>query len=422
MLNKKIKIISFLAIFLSATCVMAATTDFSANGDITVESVTFGSGTADMIIFDGSSAESFAYNSGTFTVVDPDSTNTFKIGSSDSSVKSIQADRGGSTVACSENTTPGTSYLTLPSDSGTYTVNPSTVTDCTSLCTRVDHAATYNSFPTCGAATCDSGYHVIGSGSSATCEQDSSGGGSYLSPGYTVGTNPESEEETTESEEEEYEEPSHDTGVSDKAGVPATDANGNVTLAQMSQDATDLLSGNVELIAALMALNVDPSQEDDYQELITSRIVDSDTPENVQQIINWFVTYGTKSTKILGAGERGGVVNSFKAAFGKLPTTQEDWNDIMKIANGRWPTQRSESAENAAKETFRKIYLREPNMDQPNDNAAVTVMAYGLRPANRNMDSEKSAIRIFKAIFNYAPSSATDWDAVRAIAYSGAVR
>lgn len=49
-------------------------------------------------------------------------------------------------------------------------------------------------------------------------------------------------------------------------------------------------------------------------------------------------------------------------------------------------------------------------------------MAYGLRPANRNMNSERNAIRIFKNIFKYNPKTAIDWDTVRAIAYSGAVR
>ncbi len=83
---------------------------------------------------------------------------------------------------------------------------------------------------------------------------------------------------------------------------------------------------------------------------------------------------------------------------------------------------RSEEAETRAKEKFRGIYLREPDMNNPNDNAAVIVIAYGLRPANKNLDSEKNAINIFKAIFNYNPSSAIDWDTVRAIAYSGAIR
>jgi hypothetical protein len=61
-------------------------------------------------------------------------------------------------------------------------------------------------------------------------------------------------------------------------------------------------------------------------------------------------------------------------------------------------------------------------MKQANDNAAVNIMAYGLRPAQRNTASEKTAILSFKYIFKKTPSTAQDWDIVRAIAYSGARR
>jgi hypothetical protein len=147
----------------------------------------------------------------------------------------------------------------------------------------------------------------------------------------------------------------------------------------------------------------------------------SDGSESSADIVN-FIAYGTPSTMKLGSGERAGVVNSFRAAFGRVPTSDLDWQDIIKIANGRWPSQTNEAAEALASETFKTIYLREPNMDSPSDNAAVTVMAYGLRPADRNLDSERAAINIFRNIFKKSPESATEWDAVRAIAYSGATR
>jgi len=135
-----------------------------------------------------------------------------------------------------------------------------------------------------------------------------------------------------------------------------------------------------------------------------------------------FITYGTETTKVLGAGERAGTANSYKAAFGKLPKTEADWADAIKIANGRWPSERSAIAETGAKTSFKKIYGREANMDNQNDNAAVTVMAYGLRPANRNLNSEKAAILAFKYFLKRTPTTAVDWDIVRAIAYSGAKR
>jgi hypothetical protein len=138
--------------------------------------------------------------------------------------------------------------------------------------------------------------------------------------------------------------------------------------------------------------------------------------------INNFILYGTVGTKKLGAGERAGVVNSYKTAFGKVPANADEWSDALKIAIGRWPGARSAEAENKAKSIFKTIYLRSANMDNARDNAAVTVMSYGLRPFNRNLDSEKAAINIFKAIFKKNPTETTDWDAIRAIAYSGATR
>ncbi|MDO8592991.1 MAG: hypothetical protein Q7R92_04475 [bacterium] len=138
--------------------------------------------------------------------------------------------------------------------------------------------------------------------------------------------------------------------------------------------------------------------------------------------LNFFITYGTAGTKILGAGERAGVLSSYKAAFGQLPKNEIQWQDALKIASGRWPAEKNSAAETLAKTAFKKIYLREADMAKPNDNASVTVMAYGLRPSARNLNSEKAAINSFKFIYKRVPASAVDWDAVRAIAYSGAKR
>ena len=171
--------------------IFAATSDFTANGNTTVPGVTFGSDTVSMLIFSGSTAESWIFNGGTFTVTNPGS--AFNVGSSDSSVKSVQISQGSSTLICAENSTPGTSYATVPTTAGTYTIAPSATTDCTSLCTTLSNAASYNSFPTCGAATCNAGFRLSGSGSSATCApiggggiMGGGGGGTAPTPVYTV--------------------------------------------------------------------------------------------------------------------------------------------------------------------------------------------------------------------------------------------
>ena len=166
MIKNKLKItflsavLLFISSFVVVSLSIAATNDFTANGDVTVTGVTFGGSTVDMLILNTSTAESWTFDGGTFTVTNP---GTFKVGSSDSSVKSIIIKNSSSSnVACGENSTPGTSYVTIPTASDTYTIEPSTITDCGTLCAAVTGVATFVSFPTCAAATCDTGYVLSG--------------------------------------------------------------------------------------------------------------------------------------------------------------------------------------------------------------------------------------------------------------------
>lgn len=150
-----------------------------------------------------------------------------------------------------------------------------------------------------------------------------------------------------------------------------------------------------------------------------------DLLEEAKQALNNFITYGVdENTQQLGEGERAAVIHSYKSAFDKLPETEDELADAVRIANGRWPSLTSQSAEDKAKQSFRTIYQRDPDMDNPNDNAAVTVMAYGLRQkaTNRNLDSERTGIQIFKDIFGHTPATTDEWNIMQAITYSGATR
>ncbi|OGF19540.1 hypothetical protein A3G56_00995 [Candidatus Falkowbacteria bacterium RIFCSPLOWO2_12_FULL_45_10] len=180
----------------------------------------------------------------------------------------------------------------------------------------------------------------------------------------------------------------------------------------------------VEDVLAIIGAVRNQTAETSSNSKYTSALVKglSNVTNEVKEAINTFVTYGTPTTKVLGAGERAGVVNSYKAAFGKVPSNETEWSDTIKIGNGRWPTERSQTSEDRATVSFKTIYKRDPNRTNSHDDAAVTVMAYGLRPADRNLNSEKAAIKSFKAIYGKNPTTATNWDAVRAIAYSGATR
>ncbi|MDP2709527.1 MAG: CARDB domain-containing protein [bacterium] len=141
--------------------------------------------------------------------------------------------------------------------------------------------------------------------------------------------------------------------------------------------------------------------------------------------INNFITYGVDANTVkLGEGERAAVIHSYKSAFNKLPETEAELADAIKIANGRWPGATNDQAEKRAKEQFRKIYKRITDMNNTKDNAAVTVMAYGLRQKaeNRNLGSEKQGIITFQNIYGYHPATTEEWNIMQAITYSGATR
>lgn len=147
------------------------------------------------------------------------------------------------------------------------------------------------------------------------------------------------------------------------------------------------------------------------------------TLTNQEEItINSFIVYGTRTTQRLGAGERAAVINSYFQAYGKLPNIEAEWSDVLKIASGRWPVERSSKAESQAMEEFVKVYHRKANLSNNIDENAIMVIAYGLLPLQRNLNSEQTAIKTFRAIYGHAPVSALAWNIVRAIAYSGATR
>jgi len=194
---KKLIVTIVLSLLSFTSIVFAATTDFTADNNVTVSSVIFGTGTIDFVILNGSTAESISFASGVFTVTNPGI--AFKVTASDSTVKAMVVTKGdGTGSVCADNTIPGTTFVTLSTTADTYTVAPS-ASYCSQLCGTIPGAVTYNAYPTCGAASCKSGYTLSGSGASGTCNASGgggivggsgiiSGGGTTLTPTYSDGS------------------------------------------------------------------------------------------------------------------------------------------------------------------------------------------------------------------------------------------
>ncbi|MEI6596923.1 MAG: hypothetical protein WCL13_01780 [bacterium] len=150
--------------------------------------------------------------------------------------------------------------------------------------------------------------------------------------------------------------------------------------------------------------------------------LDKNISAEEKMTINDFIVYGTRSTQRLGAGERAAVINSYYQAYGRLPNSEAEWSDVIKIANGRWPSERSAKAEAQAKLEFIKVYRRNAVMTNNIDENAIMIISYGLLPLQRNLNSERIAIKTFESVYRHPPINALAWNIVRAIAYSGAKR
>lgn len=106
--------------FLPSLCSAA---EFTADADIEVQNITHGDHQITFKIFSGSKAASLVANNTSIVVTNVEG--YFRVGSVDSSVVSIKATKtsDGSTT-CADNLTLGTSYFSVPTTAGEYTVVP----------------------------------------------------------------------------------------------------------------------------------------------------------------------------------------------------------------------------------------------------------------------------------------------------------
>ncbi len=123
---------------------------FTANSNITISNITLDSGTTSLIIFSGSTSSDMSVNSGQLSITNP---GIFKVGANTTAVKSFKVKKSGLVVVCSNNTTPGTSYITLPTEAAVYIVEPVATVCSTEIVIPSCSAVTYGEWGACSAGT-----------------------------------------------------------------------------------------------------------------------------------------------------------------------------------------------------------------------------------------------------------------------------
>lgn len=199
--------------------------------------------------------------------------------------------------------------------------------------------------------------------------------------------------------------------------------------ATLRDETKTILSESTETIAKSVGRIADAVVEQGVKNTEKFTAIIGTTTETQTTAMVGFIAYGTQATATLGEGERAGVLDSYRRAYGALPATEEEWQDALRIGAGQLPDHNNASAETKATALFEKIYKRPAKAVDPsesvlkaqdgNDYDALRMAAYGIRPETRDLTKERTGIGRFKGTFGRDPKSAEDWDAVRMIAYSG---
>ncbi|MDP2737028.1 MAG: cellulase family glycosylhydrolase [bacterium] len=168
------------------------------------------------------------------------------------------------------------------------------------------------------------------------------------------------------------------------------------------------------------------ADEKKRQELVeaakkASQAKNSRTREFQLRLESYLANGADANSAKLSKKDRQAILDNFAAVYGHEPENENEWQDLMRINNGYWPSKVSQEAEDKAKEDFKKIFKRLPDMNINSDKHAVKILAYDIRQRaeKRSLGKERTAIAKFIKIFKYLPVNSLDWKFVHVLAYGG---
>jgi len=216
---------------------------------------------------------------------------------------------------------------------------------------------------------------------------------------------------------------SSSTSTTTSGTTASTGSSSDTTLTAITNEASIISGGNVSTIAGAVGVaRSTASEKTNFTKYVNALVKGLKMTTAATNNINYFITYGTPTTKKIGAAERASILSSYLLAYSKLPVSSAQWLDLLKISQGYFPAAVSASAETQAKKEFVKIYKRAAVVTNSLDYSAIKMIAYGVRTLNRNTKSEQTATVKFRSVYGHAPVNTLAWNIVRAIAYSGVTK
>jgi hypothetical protein len=140
--------------------------------------------------------------------------------------------------------------------------------------------------------------------------------------------------------------------------------------------------------------------------------------ESEWKVIN-FLAYGsTDKTQAMPSVARKGLLDDYKAVYNRLPSSNSDWQNLAKVADGTTPS-RVLSNEVVAIREFTKIFKSAVNFSNPAHEQFVHMLAYRLRPESRDLSKEQAGLGKYLSTYRANPSNGWAWSVLRSISYSG---
>lgn len=140
-------------------------------------------------------------------------------------------------------------------------------------------------------------------------------------------------------------------------------------------------------------------------------------PVDQERLASFIDTGTTRETRALGSGERRALVRDALQTMGRSDVSLAD---LERMARGEIPSMRNLTREREqlprVRATFRRLYNRDPNFKNAEENLVWNTMMYRIR-FTRDLAAEREGIQDFRRAFNRAPSDPFQWAVVRALGY-----